>query len=527
MKLPEIVKARKKPLTVMVLVLAALIVFACAQPALAALAESNRGQTAGNVAYKEEKVTRTNLTVGVTESGTASLEQHAVSYPVTVEVEEVFVKAGQRVAAGDPLLKVNLDSLEDEYSTLQNAYHSALLKLEEAQLKQTTGSIDAKLSYDSTLLSGDTADLQYDYSISEINSNLGNAEDKVNKLGDQVEDLANERTDLRKQKGEAQDAYSAAKSALTEAQRALAELGSTDDGYEAARQAVADAQTACDDAQKAYERIKQRYDDVDDEYSDKKSELATAKLNLEKLESQLELNTVTAEADKNKALAQTGSADIIYNATISQLATAVSSARAELNTAKKELDTVGQYLSDGIITAETDGLVMSISCAQGDTVNKNSTLVSLATDTIYVMVSVSQDDIADLELGQEVKLDFDAYPDETYTASVDSISYSAARMGSTSVSYTVTVLVTETLDKVFEGMTCDATFITRQEKDVLAISNRAVTNENGVSTVKIKNEDGSITVTPVETGFSDGRNVQILSGLEEGQTVLIESKVNS
>ena len=34
-------------------------------------------------------------------------------------------------------------------------------------------------------------------------------------------------------------------------------------------------------------------------------------------------------------------------------------------------------------------------------------------------------------------------------------------------------------------------------------------------------------VTTVATGFSDGRNVQILSGLEEGDIVLIESRVNS
>ncbi|MEA5010938.1 MAG: efflux RND transporter periplasmic adaptor subunit [Angelakisella sp.] len=526
MKLTKILKEKKKPLAAAALVLAAVVVFAYASPSFAATGLGS-AQASASVAYKEEKVVRTDLTVGVTESGTASLQTNAVSYPVSVEVEDIYVKAGQRVKAGDPLLKVNLDSLEDEYSTLQNAYNSALLKLEEAQLKQTTGSIDAKLDYDSTILGGTTADLQYDYSISEIYANLSNAEDKVEKLGDQIEQLADERTDLRKQKADAQDAYNAAKAALAQAQKVLAGLNNADEGYEDARLAVADAQDAADDALTTYERVKKDYDEVDEEYSDKKSELATAKLSLEKLESQLDLNTVTAEADKNKALAQTGSADTIYNATISQLATAVSSARAEVNAAKKELDTVGQYLSDGIITADTDGLVMSIACSVGDTVNKNSTLVNLATSTIYVMVSVSQDDIADLALEQEVKLDFDAYPEETYTAKVDSISYSAARMGSTSVSYTITVLVTENLDKVFEGMTCDATFITRQEKDTLAISNRAVTNQNGVSTVKVKNEDGSIVVTTVETGFSDGRNVQILSGLEEGQTVLIESKVNS
>lgn len=525
MKIVDFFRAHKRSAAFAAVLVAAAAAFAALRPAFASLGQS---QSDSGVVYKEETVSRGDLTVGVTESGTASLETFVVSYPVLVEVEEVYVKAGQRVTSGEALLKVNLDSLQDEYSTLEDAYNSAVLKLEEAQLNQTTGLLDAKLDYDSTVLGGETAELQYDYSISEIYAELTNAEDKVDKLGDQITELADERTELRRQRSEALDAYNAAKKALTAAQETLAGLTNADgEAYEAAKLAVTDAQDAADQAKDAYDRIDDEYEEADDEYSDKKSELSTAELNLEKLESQLDLNTVTAEADKEKSIAQSGSAETIYNATVSQLATAVSSARAEMNAAQKEMDEVGQYLSDGIITADVDGLVMSVSCSEGDTVNASSTLLSLATSKVYVITAVSQDDIATLSLGMDVQLDFDAYPEESYTATVDSISYSAVRMGSTSVSYTVNILVDEALENVFEGMTCDATFITRQEADVLYVSNRAVTTENGVSTVKVKDEAGSITAVEVETGFSDGRSVQILSGLEEGQTVLIESKVNS
>ena len=69
------------------------------------------------------------------------------------------------------------------------------------------------------------------------------------------------------------------------------------------------------------------------------------------------------------------------------------------------------------------------------------------------------------------------------------------------------------------------TFITRTTKEVLYISNRAVIRTGGKSYVKIKTEDGTIKTTEVTTGFSDGVNVEILSGLSEGDIVLIESKV--
>ena len=525
MKFAEYFRSHRRAALSLAVFLAAAAAFAALRPAFASLGQSQSGSQA---VYKEETVSRGDLTVGVTESGSASLETFTVTYPVLVEVEEVYVKAGQRVSAGDALLRVNLDSLQDEYSTLENAYNSAVLKLEQAQLSQTTGLLDAKLDYDSTILGGETAELQYDYSISEIYAQLSNAEDQVDRLGDQVTDLADQRTELRQQRSDAQDAYNAAKTALSEAQEVLAGLSNADgEAYEAAKLAVADAQDAADQAKDAYERIDDEYEETDQEYSDKKSDLSTAELELEKLESQLDLNTVTAEADKEKSIAQSGSAETIYNATVSQLATAVSAARAEMNAAQKEMDEVGQYLTDGVITADVDGLVMSVSCREGDTVNANSTLLSLATSKVYVVTAVSQDDIAALDLGMAVQLDFDAYPEESYTATVDSISYSAARMGSTSVSYTVNILVDQELDNVFEGMTCDATFITRQERDVLYISNRAVNTEDGVSTVKVKDDQGNISVVEVETGFSDGRNVQIISGLEEGQTVLIESQVNS
>ena len=45
------------------------------------------------------------------------------------------------------------------------------------------------------------------------------------------------------------------------------------------------------------------------------------------------------------------------------------------------------------------------------------------------------------------------------------------------------------------------------------------------SFVKVLEEDGTIVETDIETGFSNGNTVAVVSGLEEGDTVLIESQV--
>ena len=75
-------------------------------------------------------------------------------------------------------------------------------------------------------------------------------------------------------------------------------------------------------------------------------------------------------------------------------------------------------------------------------------------------------------------------------------------------------------------MTGDVTFAVRSETDTLYIPNRAVYQNGTDSMVKVLVEDGSIRETEIETGFSNGTVVAVESGLEQGQTVIIESKVS-
>jgi HlyD family secretion protein len=72
----------------------------------------------------------------------------------------------------------------------------------------------------------------------------------------------------------------------------------------------------------------------------------------------------------------------------------------------------------------------------------------------------------------------DAFEGTTFDGTVDSIATSPARTASSTVSYTVTVKLSGDTSKIYEGMTGDVTFISKQKKDVLYIPNRAVYMEN-------------------------------------------------
>ncbi len=126
----------------------------------------------------------------------------------------------------------------------------------------------------------------------------------------------------------------------------------------------------------------------------------------------------------------------------------------------------------------------------------------------------------------KVNVSVDAYPDTIFEASISEVGDAQTDSSTGEITYAVTVLLQGELSGMFEGMTCDVTFITKESKEVIYVANRAVTREGSVSYVKMKDENGTIVQKEIKTGFSDGINVEVLEGLSEGDVVLIESKVS-
>jgi HlyD family secretion protein len=73
-------------------------------------------------------------------------------------------------------------------------------------------------------------------------------------------------------------------------------------------------------------------------------------------------------------------------------------------------------------------------------------------------------------------------------------------------------------------MNATVTIIVDQAQDVIVVPDSAVQSEGPASVVEVQNEDGTTEKVVVETGLSDGSNTEIISGLEEGQTVIVPSR---
>lgn len=89
---------------------------------------------------------------------------------------------------------------------------------------------------------------------------------------------------------------------------------------------------------------------------------------------------------------------------------------------------------------------------------------------------------------------------------------------------TVEISVEGDVSGLYGGMSGEATFITRQSEETLYVPRNAVIREEDGSFVNMRDAEGNIVRREVVTGFSDGTCVEIQEGLQEGDTVLIESK---
>lgn len=179
-------------------------------------------------------------------------------------------------------------------------------------------------------------------------------------------------------------------------------------------------------------------------------------------------------------------------------------------------------------------MVSSISAEEGETVevktlNISSTIMTITSmKDVYVPISITEDDILNIYVGQPAIVVLSAYEDQKFDAIVDSISIESARIGAATVTYTVTVKFTEenTLT-MYDGMTADVTLIQARAEDVMYVQSQSVLTEDGFSYVYVKGENGEPIKTEVVTGFTDGKYIEIKSGLDIDDIIMTQSAIGS
>ena len=202
-----------------------------------------------------------------------------------------------------------------------------------------------------------------------------------------------------------------------------------------------------------------------------------------------------------------------------------------LRNAELSMENTQKQLENYTITSPISGTVIDKEYKAGDTVESGKTLCTIY-DLSYLEMTLNIDelDISTVEAGQTVQITAEAVEGKTFTGVVTKVSVAGTTSGGIT-SYPVTVRIDET-DGLLPGMNVDAEIVLEEAADTLAIPSSAVTRGSGntslvlitqdspsaESAVEQESPEGYVYVQ-VETGISDNSYVQILSGLQEGDTV--------
>ncbi len=264
-------------------------------------------------------------------------------------------------------------------------------------------------------------------------------------------------------------------------------------------------------------------DSISDSIEKLKSDISSAQLNIESSAVSESSDSLNAKQEAQSAQSAAELAELTYERTISSLESDVETKQDEYDSLVEEYAGFCENAGDdGVIYAPIDGIVSSVSVSEGDNIMQNATIVTLMdTSSVYLSTSVSEEDITALTVGQECTISLTAYDNKNFSGEIDTISAEPAR-SSGSVSYTVTVkLDTPNSLNVLEGMSSDVTFLQHQVTDVLTVNVNAITFRDGHSYVKVYDDSGNIVEKEVQTGFTDGRSVEI-TGVSAGDKLLAE-----
>ncbi len=198
-------------------------------------------------------------------------------------------------------------------------------------------------------------------------------------------------------------------------------------------------------------------------------------------------------------------------------------AKLSLESAKLSLDSAKLNLDKAVIEAPFDGVVADVTISQGEEIS-TATLATPAisvvdTSEIEIRGFIDEIDVAMVKIGQAASITFDALPDEEVTGEVVFVSLvSTVRAGV--VSYATTITLEDPVAGLRDGMSATAEVIIERRDDVLLIPNRAIggTLANPKVSVLI---DGQVEEREITLGLSDGINSEVLSGLEEGEDVVL------
>jgi HlyD family secretion protein len=236
------------------------------------------------------------------------------------------------------------------------------------------------------------------------------------------------------------------------------------------------------------------------------------------------------DAQKNYQMAQ--NKQNVSKAQVTVLKAKIAQSQAEMARDQANLKQLDEQLSYTDIVSPIDGIVLSRDVEMGDAVSSilvlgsSATLVMTLGDTseVYVKGKVDESDIGKVYLGQPARIKVESFKDKTFNGKVTKISPMGVEKDNVTT-FEVRVSINNPGGELKAEMTANAEIILEEHKNVLQIPEGAIIyDKDKKASVEIpdpKAKDGKKKLA-VNIGISNGAKTEVLSGLKEGDQVVLQ-----
>lgn len=462
----------------------------------------------------------------VTASGTTSIGVDAVTFAIdfledtSLYVEEVYVSSGDEVEAGTKYLKFTDDSIEDARSELESTAREAQIAYRSGVITTQESKIEAKYTYQQTLLDAQQAQQVYEDTLASLQATLDAAEDEYTQAQDdyneylykvenntfsedyeietkktayeEAYDLYVDRVEyweLTEDELDSLDSSSASMSGSSTTTVSTSTTSSDSSGQGSAggmmmggnassQAATREEQEAKADRQwilKTVALLKERMEEAEEDYElakeDYEDEIDGAELKLQKLLNTYESKREAYEAAQMTYQKECLSAKTTYETTLAKGQTAQNDYDTQLTSLSESLEKLADakeeaqdnlalfesLIGDGYLYTDEAGTILMSRAEAGEVLTGDDIIFAYSNpDKITVSVAVSQDSIAQLRVGESAMVMISDYGN--YSGVIESINPVASSDSRTSVTYTVEVALDGDVSVLSANLTATVIF---------------------------------------------------------------------
>lgn len=238
-------------------------------------------------------------------------------------------------------------------------------------------------------------------------------------------------------------------------------------------------------------------------------------LSVELTNAQAAYNTAIADRQRYENAFQTGG---VTKQQVDQAKLSVANAKARLDQARLSF-------GDATIKASINGIVNKRYIEPGSVVSPGTNLFDLVdVSTLKLKVTVTEQQVANLKVGTAVKVKASVFPDKEYTGKVTFIAPKADE----SLNFPIEIQIASNPNNELKaGMYGSAVFSAggAKQQPIMAISRKAFVGGVGNNQVFVV-KDSTAQLVKVVSGRIMGEEVEVLSGLKEGEIVVVSGQIN-